>query len=160
KFERTDAKTSVLLLKENRNTIVRLKKSFASLKNKREAVKRLNEGDDLDFDALMESYIDIFSKTAPSDKVYVSKRKREKELGILFLVDTSLSTDSYVLDRKILDMEIESLLVFGQSLNDLGLDFAIHAFNSHTRNHSNYYIIKDFGELWEQAKNKVPAIFA
>src|SRR5690606_38958070 len=114
KFERTDAKTSVCLLKDSRNTIIRLKKSFASLKNKREAVKRLNEGEDLDFDALMESYMDIFSKTAPSDKVYVSKRKREKELGILFLVDTSLSTDSYVLDRKILDMEIESLLVFGQ----------------------------------------------
>jgi nitric oxide reductase NorD protein len=120
----------------------------------------LNDGEELDFDAMIESFIDVFSKASPSEKVYISKRKREKELGILFLVDTSLSTDSYVLDRKILNTEIESLLVFGQSLNDLGFEFAMHTFNSHTRNHSNYNIVKDFQESWEQAKNKIPSIYA
>nr|WP_232371731.1 VWA domain-containing protein [Leptospira ainazelensis] len=75
-------------------------------------------------------------------------------------MDTSLSTDSFVENRRILDVEKISLLLFGQLCSEFGDRFQIDSFSSRTRNHCDYFSIKKFEDPWAKAKNRIGAVQA
>jgi len=116
------------------------------------------KGNEFDIDTLTALYLDMHSKKSPSDKVYLSNRKKDKDLSILLLLDISLSSDSYAAGNRVIDVEKEVSILFGEILNEFSIDFSIDSFYSKTRNFSNYVTIKDFGENWQTSKYKVGAI--
>jgi nitric oxide reductase NorD protein len=120
--------------------------------------KRQNQGEEFDIDAITDLYVDIHSKKTPSDKIYLSNRKKEKDLSILLLLDISLSSDSYAAGNRVIDVEKQVSILFGEILNEFNIDFSIDSFYSKTRNFSTYLTVKDFDENWAIAKNKVGAI--
>ena len=73
-------------------------------------------------------------------------------------MDISLSTDSWISGKRILDLEKEALLLFCDALDDISIPFALSAFYSRTRNHCKYLNIKQPKENWNQVKNKLGAI--
>jgi len=145
-------------LNENRSTLVGLRKMLTNVNNKYQQQRRQTQGDEFDIDAITDLFVDVHSGHTPSEKIYLSKRKKEKDLSILLLLDISLSSDGYAAGNRVIDVEKQVSILFGEILNEFNIDFSIDCFYSKTRNHSSYITIKDFDEDWNKAKFKVGAV--
>ncbi|TGM58885.1 nitric oxide reductase activation protein NorD [Leptospira adleri] len=157
---REDPVFSRRALAENISVLNTLRSRFNRFVNERTAVKRQLDGEDLDLDSIVDYLTDVLCSRSPSERIYLSKRKMLRDISILVLTDTSLSTDSFVDNRRILDVEKTSLILFGQLCSEFGDRFQMDCFSSRTRNHCDYFSIKKFEEPWERAKNKIGAIQA
>ena len=145
-------------IQDNSATLMGLRKMLTSVNNKFQQQRRQSEGDEFDLDALTDLFVDVNSRHTPSDKIYLSKRKKEKDLSILLLLDISLSSDSYAAGNRVIDVEKQVSILFGEILNEFNIDFSIDAFYSKTRNHSSYIGLKGFNENWDKAKYKIGSI--
>lgn len=145
-------------LLKNNSTLIGLRKMLTTVNNKYQFQRRQTQGEEFDIDAITDLFVDVHSKHTPSEKIYLSKRKKIKDLSILLLLDISLSSDSYAAGNRVIDVEKEVSILFGELLNEFNIDFSINCFYSKTRNHSTYITIKDFDEDWNKAKFKVGAV--
>ena len=55
-------------------------------------VKRQQDGDELELDAVIEAMVDKRSGSSPSEKVYVRRNKVQRDVAVVFLMDMSAST--------------------------------------------------------------------
>lgn len=55
-------------------------------------IKRLEDGEDHDFDAVVESFVDRRSGNQPSEKLFWRRNKVERDVAVAFLLDMSAST--------------------------------------------------------------------
>jgi nitric oxide reductase NorD protein len=145
-------------LKDNASTLLGLRKMLTNVNNRFQQQRRQTQGEEFDIDALTDLYIDIKSGHTPSEKVYLSKRKKEKDLSILMLLDTSLSTDGYAANNRVIDVEKQVAILFGEILNEFNVNFSIASFYSKTRNYATYVDLKKFNEDWNKAKHKIGSI--
>ena len=145
-------------LKDNASTLLGLRKMLTNVNNKMQQQRRQTQGEEFDLDALTDLYIDVHSGHTPSEKVYLSTRKKEKDLSILMLLDNSLSTDGYANNNRVIDVEKQVSILFGEILNEFQVDFSIASFYSKTRNHASYVSLKEFDEDWNKAKYHIGAI--
>lgn len=134
-----------------------LRKMLTNVNNKMQQHRRQSQGDEFDIDATTDMITDVLSKKTPSENIYLSNRKKDKDISILLLLDISLSSDSYAAGNKIIDVEKQVSILFGEILNEFNIDFSINCFYSKTRNYSTYLTLKDFDEDWQKAKNKIGA---
>ena len=155
---KTDVNYYKNTISKNSSTLISLRKILINLNNKMQQQKRQTQGEEFDIDAITDLYVDVHSKKTPSDKIYLSNRKKEKDLSILLLLDISLSSDSYAAGNRVIDVEKEVSILFGEILNEFNIDFSIDSFYSKTRNFSTYLTVKDFDENWSAAKYKIGAI--
>ena len=143
---------------KNNSTLIGLRKMLTTVNNKYQFQRRQTQGEEFDIDAITDLFVDVHSGHTPSEKIYLSKRKKEKDLSILLLLDISLSSDGYAAGNRVIDVEKEVSILFGELLSEFNIDFSIDCFYSKTRNHSTYITIKDFDEAWNKAKFKVGAV--
>jgi nitric oxide reductase NorD protein len=144
----------------NKSILLSLQKTFAGFHNRMKMVKRLNMGDEIDFDALTDLHADLHARHTPSEKVYTSKRKLEKDLSILFLLDLSLSSDGYAGGNKVLDVEKQVAILLGEIMHEYDIDFEIAGYYSKTRNYCTYQCAKAVDESWNKARQKVGGFLA
>ena len=78
----------------------------------------------------------------------------------MFLLDLSLSSDSYANGNRIIDVEKQISILFGEVLDEYMIDFQIDGFYSKTRNNTTYITLKSFNESWKTARNKIGAVEA
>lgn len=160
-YPKTQIKTSPAYyaetLKKYRLTLNSLRKMLTSVNNRMQQQRRQFQGECFDLDALTDLYTDIHSGKTPDERVYLSSRKKEKDLSILLLLDISLSSDGYAAGNRVIDVEKEVSILFGEILNEFNIEFAIDGFSSKTRNFTTYLTLKDFNENWHQAKHKIGA---
>jgi len=145
-------------LNQYRSTLAGLRKMLTTVNNKYQQQRRQTQGEEFDIDAITDLFVDVHSGHTPSEKIYLSKRKKEKDLSILLLLDISLSSDGYAAGNRVIDVEKQVSILFGEILDEFNIDFSIDCFYSKTRNHSSYITIKDFDEDWNKAKFKVGAV--
>ena len=156
--QKTDPDYYKKTIAKNASTLLGLRKMLTNVNNKMQQQKRQTQGDEFDIDAITDLYVDVHSQRTPSEKIYISNRKKEKDLSILILLDISLSSDGYAAGNRVIDVEKEVSILFGEILNEFNIDFSIDSFYSKTRNYSTYLTIKDFDENWNSAKHKVGAV--
>ena len=142
-------------IQQNQRTLMELRKMIANLSNQWKQKRRQPDGHEFDIDNLTDLYIDVHSGHSPSENIYLANRKAEKELSILLLLDVSLSSDSYAAGNKVLDVEKQVSILFGEILSEMNIDFAVHCFFSKTRNYSTYTTLKDFDDTWAKAKFRI-----
>jgi nitric oxide reductase NorD protein len=145
-------------LREHASTLRGLRKMLTSVNNKFQQQRRQLQGEEFDLDALTDLFVDVHSRHTPSENIYLSKRKKEKDLSILMLLDSSLSSDGYADGNRVIDVEKQVSIIFGEILEEFNVDFSIAGFYSKTRNHSTYTTLKDFDDPWQKAKHKVGAL--
>jgi len=145
-------------LNKNSSTLLSLRKMLTHVNNKMQQQRRQVQGNEFEIDAVTDLYADIHSGHTPSEKIYLSNRKIEKDLSILILLDISLSSDGYANGNRVIDVEKQVTILFGEILNEFKIDFSINCFYSKTRNHSSYLTIKGFDETWNEAKYKIGAV--
>jgi len=158
KIQENDVSYYKKALKDNASTLMGLRKMLTNVNNKFQQQRRQSQGEEFDLDALTDLYIDVHSGHTPSENIYLSKRKKEKDLSILMLLDVSLSTDGYAANNRVIDVEKQVSILFGEILNEFNVDFAIDCFYSKTRNYSTYLNVKGFDDEWDKAKYKVGVI--
>ena len=154
----TDSNYYKKTISKNATTLTGLRKMLTNVNNKLQQQKRQTQGNEFDIDAITDLFVDVHSKRTPSENIYISNRKKEKDLSILLLLDISLSSDGYAANNRVIDVEKEVSILFGEILNEFNIDFCIDSFYSKTRNYSTYLTIKDFNERWDIAKHKIGAV--
>lgn len=130
----------------DQSIIRKVKKQFETLRPKREARRAQLDGNDLDLEAVIRSRIDLLATGHPNDHIYECARPAAHELATSILVDVSLSTDSWVDNRRVLDVEMQALDVIARGLEACGDSFSIETFTSRRRDWVRIDSIKRFDE--------------
>jgi len=77
--------------------IARVRRQFQLLKPEMfRKIKRLIDGEEIDLDSVIEAIVDRRAGNPMSDKVYMRRDKRDREVAAVFLLDMSASTDDEV----------------------------------------------------------------
>ncbi|UEM03407.1 VWA domain-containing protein [Skermanella rosea] len=123
-----------------------VRRQFEAMRPRRQVMTGQPDGDDLDLSALVRSVADRRAGGIGSERVYTAVRNVARDLSVCVLVDVSLSTDSYVEERRVLDVEKEALLALTHGLSACGDEHAVLTFTSHRRQRVDIRTVKDFEE--------------
>ncbi len=119
---------------------------------------RCLDGPEIDDDAVVDRYAALASGHTGTDRLYRARPRSAAELAVLLLVDASLSTDGWVQDRRVLDVELEAALVLADALDGLGVELGIATFSSHTRRDCRFDVIKGMEEPWPAAEHRLASV--
>jgi hypothetical protein len=119
-------------------------------------VRGLEDGEDFDLNAAIAARVDRRAGQAPSSRVYVARKREERDVATLFLVDMSASTDEPFESgpggrgagrgRRIIDVTKETLVIMAEALEEIGDAYAIYGFSGHGRERVEVYRVKSFAE--------------
>ena len=121
-----------------------IRRSFEALRGDDRMLRRQKNGDDIDIDAVVESYVDVFEGNELTDRLFIKSRKLERDLAVIFMVDVSGSTKGWINDA-----ERESLVLLSEALQALDDRYAIYGFSGMTRKRCELYRIKTFEESYD-----------
>ncbi|HHH45841.1 MAG TPA: VWA domain-containing protein [Thiotrichales bacterium] len=131
-------------LRAYRPLLHRLHHGFEALRDAQRRLRRQAQGDDVDLDALVDAWVDLYLGHEMSDRLFVRSHKRERDVAVLFMVDVSGSTDGWV-NR----VERESLVLLCEALERLGDRYAIYGFSGFTHRRCELYPVKRFEEPYD-----------
>ncbi|RMG33774.1 MAG: VWA domain-containing protein [Gammaproteobacteria bacterium] len=122
-----------------------LRRTFEILRGEDKLLKRQRDGDDIDIDALVETWGDVHQGLEMSDRVFTRQHREERNIAVMFMVDMSGSTRGWINEA-----EREALILLAESLETLGDRYAIYGFSGWTRKRCDAYRVKDFDEPWDE----------
>lgn len=111
--------------------------------------KRLPEGDDINPDWLIHYVIASKREPCPPVQFFEKPLISKRDVAVLLLLDISGSTGEIVNEQKVIEIEKQAALVFGNGLAALDDQFAICGFSSQGREHCEFLIFKDFHDAWD-----------
>lgn len=120
--------------------------------------RRQRDGERVDVDAVVRHQADLRSGHASDGRLYVRRARELPSLATTVLMDVSLSSDAWVDDRRVLDVEQDAVLVLGEVMDRLGDPLEILAFCSHTRNRCRVFDVRRAGEPWSVGKARIAAL--
>ncbi len=126
--------------------IAQLRRRFEALRGEDRLARRQHEGEDIDFDALVEAYADRAGGIEASERLFVQRRRIERNIAVMFMVDMSGSTKGWINA-----CEREALVLLCEALEALGDRYAIYGFSGWTRKRCDIYRIKTFDEHYGEA---------
>lgn len=129
-----------------RRQVRRVQRQFEALRPRHAPLRAQPDGPELDLDALVRARSEFRAGHGGSDRVYLSSKAQGRDLAVTFLIDVSLSTDAWVDDHRVLDVEKEALFVLAHGLSACGDDHAILTFTSRRRSWVRVETVKDFAE--------------
>ena len=128
-------------LKQHRNLVKRLRRTFEALRNESTTWRGAPHGDDIDIDAAISAFIDARRREEPDPGVYIKRRKTRRNIAAAFLVDMSASTKGWINKT-----EKEALVLLCESLEKIGDRYAIYGFSGNSRKRCDIFGIKSFDE--------------
>jgi nitric oxide reductase NorD protein len=123
--------------------------------------KKEKDGDEFDFDRLIDLVVDIRAGTTPPENFYIRREKKERKVSLGLLIDLSGSTRQTLskTGKRIIDLEKESLILMAEALNTLGDEYGIFGFSGQSREEIEFHTIKHFDEkLSVSFRSKVAAL--
>lgn len=112
---------------------------------------RQQDGDELDLDALTEALVDAQAGAPMTDKVFVRRDKKQRDVAVLFLLDMSDSTDQLVTEgHRVIDVEKQGLVLLSEAIGQLNDRYAVMGFTSRGRRHVDLFRIKDFDDDFDE----------
>ncbi len=126
-----------------------VRRQFEALRTRALILRGQVDGSDLDTDAAVRARCDLRASGIGTDRVWMQRRPMERDLAVSVLVDASLSTDAWVENRRVLDVEKEALLVFSHGLSACGDSFQIATFTSRKHDYIKIDTVKSFDEPFD-----------
>ncbi len=144
--------------------------------------KNLEDGDEFDLDQVLSELMDRRAGHTPTGKVYWKKKKIQRDVAVVFLLDMSGSTADLVSKsrppmqyedsirynfikfvmqprRRIIDLEKESVVLLINAIERLGDTYGIYGFSGHGRSKVQFMVIKDLNENFnEKVKRRIDQI--
>lgn len=155
-----EGKLKADLLEKQGPLIERCRRQLDEVRNQRKWRGGQLDGTEVDLDAYVRHLSDLRNKVSSTGHLYQSQFLRHRELQILILLDFSLSTDSYVANRRVLDIEMESVGLWGLLQTQAQENTIVAGTFSETRHHCAFEFLKKQDESWDRyfarAQNVVP----
>lgn len=110
-------------------------------------VRRQPDGDDLDIEALTDLFVDLQAGYSPPEHIYLERRKLDRNLGVLILLDASGSTTE--IDPEGLSVhehQRRAAATLAITLEELGDRVAVYGFRSHGRQAVHLLALKRFAQ--------------
>lgn len=106
------------------------------------------EGEELDVDAVIRRTADRAAGAEASDRIYIRREKRERDVAAAFLVDLSGSTSRQIGpgERRVIDVEKEGLVLLCEALEAIGDPYAVYGYSGQGRHQVDFLVLKDFDE--------------
>jgi nitric oxide reductase NorD protein len=127
-------------------------------------VKGELDGEDYDLQAVIDHHVDKKTNGRPSDRLYIRRIRRERDVAVSFLLDMSSSTARTITrhpnqpytrpGQKIIDIEKQGLVLMSEALEAVGDAYSISGFTSEGRRNVKYFTIKRFGEKYSTEVEK------
>jgi nitric oxide reductase NorD protein len=117
--------------------ITQLRRRFEALRGEEKLLRREPEGDDLDFDAVVEAYADRRTGMEVTERLFTVRRRAERNIAVMFMVDMSGSTMGWINE-----CERTALVMLCEALEALGDRYAIYGFSGWGRKRCEIYRIK------------------
>lgn len=124
----------------------RVRRQFEILRPRNVLLRAQLDGPELDLDQVVRRKADLMAGGEGTDRIHAMTRPRDHDLAVTLLTDVSLSTDAWVDDRRIIDVEKEALLVLAHGLSACGDRYSIQSFTSRRRDWVRVDTLKDFDE--------------
>ena len=117
-------------------------------------IRKLEDGDEIDINAAIASFIDIRLGNQPDPRIMMRSVRKTRDFSILVLLDLSESTNETVQDQEysVRELTQQACVLLADAISKVGDPFAIHGFCSDGRHDVEYYRYKDFDQHW----NEVP----
>jgi nitric oxide reductase activation protein len=141
------------LMNQYSNALKRLKKAIQSQKPTRMAPKlRQFDGDDMDLNAVVSYVAEKVAGRSPKADIYKRREMRQREVAVTLLADMSTSIMQHLPEGggRLVDRVRAGVLLFAESLEEVGDSYSIAGFCSKYRDNVSYYMIKDFDEPFSQ----------
>jgi hypothetical protein len=115
-------------------------------------MRKLEDGDEIDINAAIESFIDIRMGNQPDPRIMMRSVRKTRDFSILVLLDLSESTNETVQDQEysVLDLTRQACVLLADAISKVGDPFAIHGFCSDGRHDVEYTRFKDFDQHWDE----------
>ncbi|MBI1818700.1 MAG: VWA domain-containing protein, partial [Nitrospirae bacterium] len=129
--------------------VLSIRRYFEKLKPENyRKIKKERDGDEIDFDRLIDIWADIRAGISPDENIYIRREKKERKISTAFLIDLSGSTRQQIAqtEKRIIDIEKEGLLLMIEALNSIGDEYGLFGFSGQSRNQVEFYTIKGFDE--------------
>ena len=124
-------------------------------RTERRSLNRQYEGKDLDIEAVVQDHAALLSGHTPSGRIYQSTPRLDRDLATTVLLDLSLSADSWISNRRVLDVEQEAAFVLGEVAEKMGDSLQILAYASNTRNLCRIWEIKGWNDSWQRGSSRL-----
>ncbi|OHC68066.1 MAG: hypothetical protein A2045_10105 [Rhodocyclales bacterium GWA2_65_20] len=133
-----------------------IRRRFEALRGEDKPQRRQFDGEEIDLDAQVDARADRKSGSEPSPRLFIHRRRVERSLAVMFMVDMSGSTKGWVNDA-----ERESLVLLCEAIEALGDSYAIYGFSGWTRTRCDIYRIKRFGDRYDaETRQRIAGIEA
>ena len=143
-------------LSKHKGLLSQLRRSFETLRQQQSPLKRQENGDEIDFNALVNHWSDWLSGAELDSRLFIEKRAQQRDIAVLFMVDVSGSTRGWINQA-----EREALILMAECLQVLGDRYAIYGFSGWSRKRCEIYKVKNFDEAYdEKVKGKICALDA
>jgi nitric oxide reductase activation protein len=127
----------------------RLKKAIQAQKPTRLAPKvRQFDGDDIDLNAAITYAAERVAGMSPEPSIYRRRETRQREVSVTLLADMSTSIMQHLPEGggRLVDRIRAGVLLFAESMEEVGDAYSIAGFCSKYRDNVNYYTIKEFDQ--------------
>lgn len=121
-----------------------LYRTFEALRGQDRRLRRQPFGDEIDIDAVVEAYAERNAGLEVSDRLFANKRRVDRDVAVLFLVDMSGSTKGWINE-----LMRESLVLLCEALETLGDRYGIYGFSGFTHQRCESYRIKSLQEPYD-----------
>lgn len=136
------------VLKEKKNEIENIRRKLLRVSSLYVKRKKLYDGRFVDIDNYIRNFTKLSRNISSDGRNYLDLFKKNRDLCVLILVDNSLSADSWVQNKRILDLSLESLLLFGEAVETFSDPIMVAGFSSNTRSSCKFSIWKSFSDKW------------
>ena len=105
------------------------------------------DGDELDVDAAVRMCAERAAGIDLSDRIYVRRERKERDVAAAFLVDVSGSTSRQLESgRRVIDLEKEGLVLLCEALEAVGDQYALYGYSGQGRGQVDFLVVKDFDD--------------
>lgn len=146
------ANASPMALPEHlRRAARRVQRQFESLNAKRQWVRGLEDGSELDLEAYVNFQGERHSGRAlPQPALYQQMLPGHRDLATLVLADLSLSTEASLSDdQQVIDVIRDAMYLFSESLRATSDRFGLYGFSSKKREMVRFTTIKGFNDRYD-----------
>jgi nitric oxide reductase NorD protein len=135
-------------LAAQQSTVKSLRRFFEGLRPA--TFRRLSgqpDGEEVDLDAVVRRIGEQRAGMEGSDRVYIRREKKERNVAVAFLVDISGSTSRELGDgRRVIDIEKTALVLLCEALDAVGDHYGLFAYSGRGRAKVDFLTIKDFDD--------------
>jgi hypothetical protein len=147
------------LMKQYSNALKRLKKAIQAQKPTRLApLVQQMDGDDMDINAVVSYVAEKLAGRSPKPAIYRRREMRQREIAVTLLADMSTSIMQHLPEGggRLVDRVRAGVLLFAESMEEVGDSYSIAGFCSKYRDNVTYYTIKDFAQpLSEDVRGQI-----